>query len=199
MKAIDCILEVSSLLNMDSVKSYVLDYKAKVLNNLTPSAPDSAVANKISQIITCINMAIERISSEYLPLKMSESLVSDSTGKILYSSASKRVFEIIKVEDANLNYRVIPYFGVDYIVLPKPNTSYIVYFRYIPDFIDSISGEFEISPFVTTRLLSYAVVSDILLVKNSFDEAREWNDRFLQGIKMIQKMGRSRLFKVNSL
>ena len=199
MKATDCILEVSKLVNMTDVTSYIESYNAAIVSEQTPPVMTSQVSARIKNIITCINMVIERITSEYFPLTNSENLTTDSSGKILYSAASKRVYEIVKVYEESTNLRVIPYFGTDYIILPKANTSYKVFYRYLPSFINLISDSFEVSPLITVRLLSFAVVSDLLLLLNSFDEAREWNERFLSGIRMLKKIGREIRFKKNGL
>ncbi len=199
MKAFDCIYESAMLVNMLDVVSYLDAYKTAITNETTPSEPTTEVAKKIKKLFTCVNMAVERLASEYFVLTTSENVLSDENKKITLSSLLKRAFEVVKVVDNNTKTRVIPYFFADYIVVGEKNHGYNLTYRYIPAEVNSLESAIDVSPFVSRRVIAYSVVADLLLTKNAFDEAKFWNDKFISSIKMLQKFGAGCSFKNNAL
>lgn len=194
MKVFDCIYDAASMLNNSDAVAFLDLYAAKKQAGETLPVPTDSVADFIGKLIVCLNMTIERITSEYIPLKKCESVCSDEYSKIAFSSLSARVFEVLRVEDAVSFESLVVKQNPDAICVPLKYRNYKVTYKYIPTLASSIDDTIELPLAVTNRLACFGVVSDFLLSRNVFDEAKEWNDRFVAGIKMVAKLSRERRF-----
>ena len=195
MRAVDILYEASCLLNNDETSSFLKDYIEALDAETELPVATSSVEAFVNKLLVCLNMTVERIASEHIFLKKEEPLTSDENGKIGYSSFSSRVFEVVKVFDSITGEELVPYFAFDGLVMPLKYRPYKVLYKFVPSVVTDLDDEIVVPTLVSSRLLCFGIVADFLLTRNVFDEAREWNNKFLDGIRLVSRLSRERVFR----
>ena len=177
----DVIGLASDLIGLDDVSAELQNYENAIANDENFEFT-SAVKKKIDRLIKCVGLTVDRIASNYLSVNRSEELVSDFQGKISYDDFSASVIEIIAVSDASSGAE-IPFNSLPYhLYLPYKNRRVLVDYRFSPRPLKSVDEEIVLPPIVSKRVIALGVVSDYLLSKNVYDEAKYWNEKFEENL-----------------
>lgn len=177
MKVSEIIKLASILVGDNDVANAVTEMEDAIEAGEMYEASDS-VEKKIKKYINCLNLTIDRIATNFITLKNTEAMASDSEGKIAYSAFLKKVIEVRRVVDSSsgseLQFVALPF----HLYLPHANRRVLVEYKIMPEEVALVSDEIELPPIVTPRILSLGVASDLLLSLNVFDESKFWNEKF---------------------
>ena len=155
--------------------------------NTNPSiTADSLTTRNVNLLIRCTSLVLGEIASDIIPLKTSESL-SSSSGKILLSSLTSKLYKVISVKKnkRKVSFRIYPTyievdgddgtFEVEYFFLPSEKTA-------LTDTID------EIGNFVDARTIAYGVASEYAYISGLFEEAKMWEEKFKNALDTKTKL-----------
>lgn len=134
---------------------------------------------ELSHLLRCLNLVLSEIATDYIPLLKTET-VSSTDGKILLSSLSKDVLDIVKVENKFMlsePYKLFPG-SIETI----PGEVKITY-SYEPAKLESLTSEIEnFSGKLTDRLVAYGVAMEYCFICGLHDDASIWEKRFKDGL-----------------
>lgn len=172
------IIKLASILVGDSdVTNAITEIENVGESGKTIDVSDS-IKKKIQKYISCLNLTIDRIATSFVTLKNTEAMISDSEGKIPYSSFSKKLIEVRRVVDSStgseINFTALPF----HLYLPYANRRVLVECKIMPQAVALVTDDIELPPIITPRILSLGVASDLLLSLNVFDESKFWNEKF---------------------
>lgn len=146
---------------------------------------------EVDLIVNCINLTIQKIATNYIPL-IEEVSLKVSDGIIPYSSITqKQIFNILSVRN-NKNQKLLFEIKPTHIVTGCGDI--VIKYTFIPknlkisDNIDCFKTK------ISERIMLYGVLDEYLLMKGNFSESDIWNERFLSEIRLItrtQKLYRS--------
>lgn len=152
--------------------------KENIINALNLENMESALEgekNEIQFLISCLNLVCEEIATDYIPLNMREK-ISLEDGKLLISSLSKKLLEVISIKDKNgykVKYKNFPnYLEID------GDAAEILY-RYRPDEITKIDDSLEnFSNKVSEKIIAFGVAMEYCFIQGLYDDAQIWEKRF---------------------
>lgn len=172
----DILKSAAIFLGKDNVVSYI--------DSSFRTGSNDAKSN-CSSLLTVLNMVIDEIASNYIPLYFEDG-VSPSNRRAYIDSFDYVPVKIIDVFDTNhkhLEYEVYP----TYLVLP--NEARWVKYSYVPHGLgntDSIGYSEEDIP---QHVIVYGVLSEYCIYENRFSEAIMWNEKFTKGLeKCLNKL-----------
>ena len=138
------------------------------------TASDSQ-SKDLNHMLRCLNLVINQIASDYIPLKFIET-VTPVNGKILFTSLNKKLIEVLRVEDKfgiRVNFKLYP----DY--LETINGDVKITYSYEPENISSFSQELEnFSQKIGERVIAYGVAMEYCFICGLHDDASIWERRF---------------------
>lgn len=187
MIAIDCLRLVANFLS-DSKMCAILDK----LEEDSEAVLTQAEKQKLGFYLNSLNVAISTISVEEIPLVDEVVVASGADSKIDYSAISARVYEVLEVVDEKTRMRSQFYALPFSLYLPKPLTPYVIKFSYLPAKVKSVFDEVGVSSLVVDSVVAKLMASDILLAKNSYDEASIWKSEYRKAIGAV-KLRRKRM------
>lgn len=171
MKVKDVVKSVLALIQNDGLYTKI--------DNLTECSSDEL--KELNFIVECINLTIQNIATNYVPL-IAECKVN-SNGEIPYSKIStNQIYNILSVKDEknnNLQYLAKPLFVVTNAGDIVINYSYFPQTLAIDDNIECFTTK------VNLRAILYGTMDEYLLAKGNFTESDIWNERFLIEMKSI--------------
>lgn len=194
MKVVDILLLSSSLIGETGLFSALSSYKTSLESNQTPAALSADNTNKVNQMIACLNMTVDRLSGELIGLQKTESLCSGNDGTLGFLSFSEKVHEIVSAKDEVTGAKVAFEVNFDGIVLPTYGRRYLISYKYRPAKVYELNEDISLPTNLSLRLLALGTVSELLFVRNVFDEAKMWDEKFLVSVKNINFCSKERTF-----
>ncbi len=142
----------------------------------TPTEQQTA---KLNTLLACVNDIVETLALKYFPLKTEEN-INNSTGKVLFSSLTKPLIDIVKVVERHG-------FTADYAVFPTyfetSKGEITVIYNYAPETVDAFTDTLEVTgEKVTARIVALGVVSRYYLINGMYADAEAWQNMFERAI-----------------
>lgn len=149
-----------------------------LLNTTLLDGANVATADEVAEVntlISCLNLVINQIASEYVTLK-DKVKVTSSTGVIYYSNLSKKV--VVDVLGVKLNGVPVEYSCKPDKLETVPGTLEIE-FAYQPTQLNSINSTIDFANFkLNERVLAYGLVAEYNFLYANYDDAAIWDNRF---------------------
>ncbi len=149
--------------------------------------PDENQTNDVNILISCCNMVINQVASEYVTLKKKTKLTSN-TGVIKYSSISTNIIvDILKVK---LNGIEVPFYCSVNNLETSPG-SLEIEFAYQPANCTHINSEIDFNNFkLSSRVMAYGVTAEYCFINGNYDDALIWDNRFKTSLTNINRARR---------
>ena len=171
----EIIIDTATLLSLDGVLS---------LPEMGGNTQSNQSQNDLSLLKKCVNLTINEIAGDYIPLNFIESvLISDQ--KIPYTALKKPAQKIKSIKDgqgANCYFKVYP----SYIYTDCKGECHIEY-SYIPANLEDLNGSVEVNPKATSRLIAYGTAREYCLITSMYEQAKTWDERYKDGLQNIAK------------
>ncbi len=158
------------------------DSLASLLRTQEPSLTDEQ-QEKVNAMTRCFNLVYEELSSQYLPIIKTET-VSTSDGKVLFSSLSQKVLDIVEVK--NSHGRRIKFRKFDSYLFALASEVTVSY-KTIPATLTD-SGEFSCP--LPERIFAYGVAREFFYLLGASDEAEIYDNRFKDSLLVL--LGKSK-------
>ena len=148
--------------------------------DLTPVIQDDeSVIQKANTFLTCLNLIIEDIAKDYLPL-LCEEEIAFTDKKFEYNKLSNVISDVIKLQTLtglSLKFKCFPSF-----IKAETNKAVITY-TYLPDEV-TFGQEFNFfDNKLTPRIIAYGVAMEYLFLNSLSDESAIWESRFLNSLE----------------
>lgn len=194
MKAYDVLLVAAELLNQNDVVKEIEIFKQKYEKNEQIDGFSDDILLKVRKLIAHLNLVVEKIASEHIVMKAKDEVASDNDFRIDFGLLNNSAHEIIRVVDG-LTFSEVEFdVYTSHITVPLRGRRYIIEYKYRPSAIDDIDEDVNLPIYITHRVVSFGIVSDVLFTRNVFDEAKLWNDKFLESLRLVRYQSRERLF-----
>ena len=159
-----------------------------LLNNINPSMPmdedvlyqdDEILTKKADMLLKCLNLVIEDIARDYLPLLHEENIVFNDK-KFEYINLSKVICDIIKLQATNglgIKFKCFPTH------IKSDIKKAVITYSYLPE---EVTYHEEFNFFdnkLTQRIIAYGVAMEYLFLNSLSDEAAIWENRFLSSLQ----------------
>ena len=155
--------------------------------NTNPSVTvDALTTRNINLLIRCTSLVLGEIASDIMPLKTSESL-SSSSGKILLSGLTAKVYKIISVkkDGSKISFKVYP----TYIQIYCDDGTFEIEYNYLPSAKTTLTDNIdEVGNFVDLRTIAYGVASEYAYISGLFEEAKMWEEKFKNALDTKTKL-----------
>ncbi|HEY8390162.1 MAG TPA: hypothetical protein VIL26_04335 [Clostridia bacterium] len=169
----DIIIDTATMLKLDAVLA---------LPEIGGDAEDEQAQKDLDLIKKCINLTLNEIASDYIPLNyVQDVLVAD--GKIPYTALNKTALKIKSIKDdkgKDCFFKVYP----SYIYTDCEGNCEIEY-CYIPAQVEELDQVIENDPKVTSRLIAYGAAREYCLVMSMYEEAQSFDSRYKQTLQNI--------------
>ena len=140
---------------------------------------DEVLLNKAKTFLQCLNLVLEDIARDYMPLLCEEEIVF-SNKKFEYANLSKVIGDIIKLQATNglaVKFKCFPTF------IKADVKKAVLTYSYLPEKVD-FNGIFnDFSSKLTERIIAYGVAMEYLFLNSLSDEAAVWENRFLNSLE----------------
>ena len=133
---------------------------------------------KADSLVRCFNLVYEEVSSSYLPIVKIEK-VQTSDGKVMFSSLSQKVVDVIEVR--NGHGRKIKFRKFDSYIFALADTVE-VYYKTLPATL-ALTGEF--SSLLPERVFAYGVAREYFYLTGMDDEAEIYDNRFKDSLLVL--------------
>ena len=134
-----------------------------------------AQTKELEHMLRCLNLVINEIATDYIPLLFEETLIPTG-GHVLFNSLTKNPIDIIRVEDRfgiRVNHKLFP----DY--LETIDGEVKILYSYEPEQITALSQALEnFSQKVGERVIAYGVAMEYCFICGLHDDASIWEKRF---------------------
>ncbi|HEY8443799.1 MAG TPA: hypothetical protein VIL24_03265 [Clostridia bacterium] len=167
----DILIEAATLLKLDNVLA---------LKELGGEGEDEQAKKDLELLKTCVNLVINEIASDYVPLKTVEQVLVKNS-KIPYVNLSKTALNIKSVKDA---YGQKRYFKVypSYIYTDCEGVCHIEY-AYLPAYVEDLDERIEYqNSKITARIIALGAAREYCLIMSMYEEAQTWNARFKESL-----------------
>ncbi|HHW89403.1 MAG TPA: hypothetical protein GX745_00660 [Clostridiales bacterium] len=167
----DILKDAATLLKLNNVLN---------LLELGGSGQDEQAQKDLELLTVCVNLIINEIASEYVPLKtIEEVLVANS--KIPYTNLKKPALNIKSIKDSsgqNRYFKVYP----SYIYTDSQGACHIEY-TYLPAKLKDLdeASEYQNTK-VTSRIIAYGAAREYCLIMSMYEEAQSWDIRFKESL-----------------
>ncbi|HEY8419524.1 MAG TPA: hypothetical protein VIL03_03730 [Clostridia bacterium] len=167
----DILIQTATLLKLDNVLS---------LKELGGEGEDEQAKKDLELLKTCVNLIINEIASDYVPLStVEEVLVKNS--KIPYVNLSKTALNIKSVKDS---YGQKRYFKIypSYIYTDCEGVCRVEY-TYLPAYVENLDEQTEYqNSKITARIISYGAAREYCLIMSMYEDAQSWDARFKESL-----------------
>lgn len=167
----DILIDTATLLKLDNVLN---------LKELGGNDEDTQAKKDLDLLITCVNLIISEIASDYVPLKTIEEVLVKKS-KIPYIDLQKPALNIKSIKDSFGQKR---YFKVypSYIYTDCDGVCHIEY-TYLPASIKDLDQATEYqNTKVTSRIIAYGAAREYCLIMSMYEEAQSWDARFKESL-----------------
>lgn len=139
---------------------------------------------EINTMITCCNLAVNQVASEYLTLK-NKTKISSDTGVIYYSRVSSNVIvDILNVKQNGINVS----FDLKTDRLETVGGEVEIEYAYQPKMNMSLSSNINFNNFkLNSRVLAYGVSAEYCFINGRYDDAAVWENRFTTSLTNINR------------
>lgn len=193
MVALDCVKITAGFLS-DVVMLEILEK----IEEDSGASLTKAEKIKVREYLGAVNIALSTIAVEEMNLRNKKIVVSTDEAKINYSDLCDRLYEVEKVFDLRLG--CVDFYALPFsLFVPKPNTEYEVCFKYLPKKVETLFEEIEISPLILPEIIARLMASDILLSKNSYDEASVWREEYRKSMASAKVNNKRRILPYRKL
>ena len=155
--------------------------------NSNPSITADAITTRnINLLIRCASLVLGEIASDIMPLKTKQTL-SSSSGKILLSALTSKLYKIISVkkDGRKVTFKVYP----TYIQLYTDDGSFEVEYNYLPSDKTALTDNIdEVGMFVDARTIAYGIASEYAYISGLFEEAKMWEEKFKNALDTKTKL-----------
>lgn len=133
-------------------------------------------AKPLSTLISCANLVIDELGSEYLPLVYKQDMTADENGIIGYAQFSKPLIVVLRIKNdkgVRIKYRYRSG-GVEV----SQAGNYTVVYSYKEGekgFFDNVEVG---ANRLTERIIAYGVASEYCLMQGLYDDASIWDKRY---------------------
>lgn len=139
--------------------------------------------DKVDAMTRCFNLVYEEISSQYLPVIITETKKS-SDGKVLYSDLSQKVLDVIEVK--NGHGKKIKFRKFDSYIFALANEMIISY-KTLPPILTQSSEFYSTLP---ERVFAYGMAREFFYLQGAGDEAEVYDNRFKDSLLVL--LGKSK-------
>ena len=179
-------MQVNEILKLSAIFAGEEDVASSLLLNPELSEDENlemqdeqSVINKANTFLVCLNLIIEDIAKDYLPL-LNEEEIAFVNKKFEYKNLSKVIADIIKLQTLtglSLKFKCFPS-----LIKAETNKAIITY-SYLPDEV-SFNQEFDFfDSKLTPRIIAYGVAMEYMFLNSLSDEAAIWENRFLNSLE----------------
>ncbi len=163
-----------------TMASQFLNIEEEVKNYLQSDSEENVSAT-FKVLLNSLNIVNNEIASDYFPLLHCEE-IDIQNNKIFYEDLAKEVKDVysIKSLDESSEYRFRCY--DEYLKVNAGGRVKIVY-SYNPPLLHLTDNAFSFGGKINTRAFALAVASEYCYIKNIFDEAKVWHERFEQSLQ----------------
>lgn len=155
--------------------------------NSNPSVTaDSLTTRNLNLLIRCTSLVLGRIASDLIPLIKVES-VNSSSGKILYSALTSKVYKIdsVKKDGKKHSFKIYP----TYILLGCDDGQFDVEYEFLPSDKTALTDNIdEVGNLVDARTIAYGVASEYAYISGLFEEAKMWEEKFKNALDTKTKL-----------
>ena len=179
MLAKNVIKNVATYLNLTNLlNSVFLD------GDNQPTKQDEA---EINTLLSCLNLVINQVATEYINLK-NKIKISSISGKIYYSALSSNV--VVDVLTVTKNGSPVRFeVCADHIKTVSGDLE--VEFVYQPSSCSSVLSNIDFENFkINERVLSYGVVAEYCFLNGNYDDAAIWDNRFKNSLSNLNRARR---------
>ena len=146
--------------------------------------PTNSQTKEINHMLRCLNLVVNQISSDYIPLLKKET-ITPTNGKVLLGDLSKTVIDVIRVEDKfgiRVNYKMFP----DY--FETINGEINVLYSYEPAEVSELSSEIEsFSQKIGERVIAYGVAMEYCFICGLHDDDKKKEKRFKDALLIASR------------
>ena len=130
---------------------------------------------EINKLISCCNLVVNQIASEYVTLKDEVKLTSN-TGTIAYSKITNKILvDILSVKKNGAYVK----FNCKPTNLETVEGELEIEFAYQPNMATSISSQIDFNDFkINSRVIAYGVTAEYCFINSMYDDAAIWDNRF---------------------
>lgn len=144
-----------------------------------PVLDQQEIIDKAYTFLMCLNMVLEDIAKDYLPLLQEEEIVFTEK-KFEYENLSKVISDIVKLQNPAglaIKFKCFP----EYIKADIHKA--IITYSYLPEEV-SLNQSFEFfDNKLTERIIAYGVAMEYMFLNSLSDEAAVWENRFLNSLE----------------
>mgnify|MGYP004454023609 CR=1 FL=1 len=162
------------------------DSLASLLRTENPTLTDEQ-QEKVNSFTRCFNLVYEELSSQYLPIIKTET-VSATDGKVLYSSLSQKVLDVVEVKNAH--GRKIKFRKFDSYLFALASEVTVSY-KTLPNALTESS---EFSCPLPERIFAYGVAREFFYLQGASDEAEIYDNRYKDSLLVL--LGKSKEIKM---
>lgn len=162
-------------------------------NHTFESGEETRLKKEINILNRCANLTINRLATEYVPIKTIES-VRSVNGKITYASLQNNVLDVLSVYDYydnKISFRLYPLY-----IKTKPEAVKIEY-TFIPVKYEADQNIAYSEKDVPARVIAYGVAAEWCMISGDYDEGRIWDKRFKESAENVS-VARNRVVKARS-
>lgn len=145
---------------------------------------------EINTIIKCINMIVSEIASDYMPIVHSEK-IQTVAGAIPYDALSKKLINLKKVSK-NGSKIVAKMYPNE--ILTKESGYVDVEYYFMPNEI-TLGDKIELSPRVTTLLLTNGVLGEYCLLQGRYEDSMFYDKRYREMLKVASSSPKGIMLK----
>ena len=148
--------------------------------------------------MNALNIALDTICSRYYANVARKVVTSDKDSKINYSDLDLRVYEVVAVK--RVSGDVVEHYSLPFsLLVPKPNTEYVVIYKYLPPKVTREFQNLEVMPCVDINTVAYLMASDISLANGLYADSKFWFSEFEASINRTLASRRMRTLAVSRL
>lgn len=144
---------------------------------------------EFEKVLSAINIVVENICCESIPLKTQEEIVFDSNGCFDLSNLSKKINGVYAVYNPNKTKKYAYKILDEVLVCDCVGRAKIEYF-YLPEKVESLSDKICVDTRVTGKAFVMGVVAEYCFINGLFDDASVWQERFEKAIKNCSKINK---------
>ena len=179
VKVVDVLKIASLFLNLE--KEFE-PYFERILAGETNFTENSETIEEMKLCLKCFNLVYQEIANDYFPLKVEEK-VTPNDFKVYFKDFSHKAKDIYSIFECETRRRLKYKEMLDYIFVGTNNKVKVVYSKQPSEFMFADLFE-DFNGRISAKCLALGVASEYCFIKNFFDEAQVWEQRFKNALKV---------------
>ncbi len=155
-----------------------------------PEGGDDSTEKEISKLLKCLNLIVNEISSDYLPLLTEEDVVFNDE-KLYYTELDKTILEVFSLKDFNgraISFKTFP----EYISANVQNA--LLTYSFQPQELEQDDVIIYYGGKIPPRVYAYGVAMEYLFISSQSDEAHIWEKRYKDCLcEIVRKKSETKL------